>query len=82
MMCAPVASLSNEEGPMKYTELLVGAALMIGSIWSIWVSMPVDGKVRSFLQNDQVQAYYAVALLVGFLFGVVNVVAGLIAMMG
>jgi hypothetical protein len=64
------------------TYVLIGAALIIASIATLWVSMPVDGKVRTFLQNDQVQAYYAVAVLIGFGIGVISVVVGVTAMMG
>jgi hypothetical protein len=64
------------------TYVLIGAALIIASIATLWVSMPVDGKVRSFLRNDQVQAYYAVAVLIGFGIGVISVAVGLTAMMG
>jgi hypothetical protein len=43
---------------------------------------PRDGKVRSFLRNDQVQAYYTVALIAALGSGILNVVLGLMAMIG
>ena len=53
---------------MVAVELFVGAAFLIATAFAFWIALPQDGQVRSFLRSDQVQAYYAVALLVGFVF--------------
>jgi hypothetical protein len=47
-----------------------------------WLALPRDGKVRSFLRNDQAQAYYTVALIAALVGGILNVVLGLMAMIG
>ena len=65
---------------MVTTELLVGAVLLIASAVAFWLALPRGGQVRSFLRNDQAQAYYAVGVLVGSVLGLVNVVVGLIGM--
>jgi hypothetical protein len=44
--------------------------------------LPRDGKVRNFLRNDQVQAYYAVGLVALLAGGVMSVVLVLMAMIG
>ena len=67
---------------MVAVELFVGAAFLIATAFAFWIALPQDGQVRSFLRSDQVQAYYAVALLVGFVFEFVNIVLGLTAVIG
>jgi membrane protein YqaA with SNARE-associated domain len=44
---------------------------------AFWLALPQDGKVRSFLRNEQVQAYYTVALIAALSGGILNVVLGL-----
>jgi hypothetical protein len=60
----------------------VGAIFLIAFGLAFWLALPRDGKVRSFLRNDQVQAYYAVGLVVLLAGGVVSVVFVLAAMIG
>jgi hypothetical protein len=67
---------------MVAVEILVGAAFLIAAAVALWIALPRGGQVRGFLSNDQAQAYYAVAVLVGFVFGVVNIVRGLTAAAG
>ena len=62
---------------MVAVELLVGAIVLIVSASAFWFALPRDGKVRGFLRNDQAQAYYAVAVVVGFVMGVVTFGLGL-----
>jgi hypothetical protein len=67
---------------MVAVEIFVGVAFIIASALAFWIALPRHGQVRSFLSSDQAQAYYAVALLIGFVFGVVNIVRGLTATVG
>jgi hypothetical protein len=62
---------------MVAAEIFVGVALVIAAAVAFWMALPRSGHVRSFLRNEQVQAYYAVA---GF--GVVNIVRGMIGATG
>jgi hypothetical protein len=39
--------------------VLSGIAIAI-SLFALWAGMPRDRQVRSFLRNDDVQAYYVV----------------------
>ncbi len=63
-------------------EFLVGAVLLVASGLAFWFALPRDGKVRGYLRNDKVQAYYTVAILGAFVLGLLNVVLGLIALSG
>jgi hypothetical protein len=47
-----------------------------------WIALPRDGQVRSFLRNDQVQAYYTIGIIVLFGLGVVNIALGLMEIVG
>ena len=38
---------------------LVGVMLLVASVVAFWFALPQGGEVRSFLRNDQFQAYYA-----------------------
>jgi hypothetical protein len=68
--------------PIDAARYLLGIAFIVASSVAFWIALPRDGQVRSFLRNDQFQAYYAVALLISFVFGVVNIVRGLTATIG
>ena len=70
-----VVSPKRRESRMVAVELLVGAIFIIASASAFW-SLPRDGEVRGYLRNEQVQAYYAVALVVGFIVGVVSLLLG------
>ena len=61
-------------------QFLVGTILLVAFGLAFWLALPRDGQVRSFLRNDQVQAYYTVALIAAFGSGILNVVLGLMAM--
>lgn len=63
-------------------QFLAGTILLIAFGLAFWLALPRDGKVRSFLRNEQVQAYYTVAMLAALFGGILNVVLGLIAIMG
>jgi hypothetical protein len=52
------------------------------SVLAFWFALARDGQVRSFLQNDEVQAYYTVAIIVVFAIGVLNLALGLMNMLG
>jgi hypothetical protein len=65
--------------PMQF---FVGTILLVAFCLAFWLALPRDGKVRSFLRNDQTQAYYTVAMIAALAGGVLNVVLGLIAMIG
>ena len=62
---------------MVAVELLVGAILIIISVSAFWFALPQHGEVRSYLRNEQVQAYYTVALVTGSVAGVVGLMLGL-----
>jgi hypothetical protein len=61
---------------MVAVELLLGAIFTIVSVSAFWFALPRDGEVRGYLRNEQVQAYYTVALVVGFVVGVGSLVLG------
>ena len=63
-------------------QFLVGTILLVACGLAFWLALPRHGEVRSFLRNDQVQAYYTVALVVALGGGIANVLLGLIAMFG
>jgi membrane protein YqaA with SNARE-associated domain len=58
-------------------QFLVGTILLVAFGLAFWLALPQDGKVRSFLRNEQVQAYYTVALVAALSGGILNVVLGL-----
>ena len=60
--------------------LSVGAVLLVASVMAFWFALPKDGEVRKYLRNDQVQAYYTVIILGGFVIGLLNVVLGLVSL--
>jgi hypothetical protein len=63
-------------------QFLTGAILLVAFGLAFWLALPRDGKVRRFLRNDQVQAYYTVALMAALAGGILNAVLGLMAMIG
>lgn len=62
--------------------LSVGAVLLIASVLAFWFALPQDGEVRRYLRNDQIQGYYVVAIIGGFVIGLLNVVLGLVSLFG
>ena len=53
-------------------QFLAGVILFVAFGLAFWLALPRDGKVRSFLRNDQVQAYYTVALIALLGGGILN----------
>ena len=46
------------------------------------MAMPVDGKVRPYLRNDDVQSYYAVLLVLGLVFGLLSSLVRIVILLG
>jgi hypothetical protein len=63
-------------------QLIIGVILLVAFGVAFRLALPRDGKVRSFLRNDQVQAYYTVGLVGALAGGILNVVLGWMAMIG
>lgn len=59
---------------------LVGVMLLVASVVAFWFALPQSGEVRSFLRNDQFQAYYAVAILGALVMGLLYTVLGLVSL--
>ena len=53
-------------------QLALSLALLAVSVVVFRIAMPVDGKVRPYLRNDDVQSYYAVLLVLGLVFGLLS----------
>lgn len=62
---------------MAAVELIVGGILVTASVFLLMIALPKDGEVRSFLRNEHVQAYYTIAILGAFVYGMVNLVVGI-----
>ena len=62
------------------TTLVFGAASLVIGLLGFWVALPRGGKVRSFLRNDDVQAYYVVIMIVLIAMGAVSVMSGLFSL--
>jgi hypothetical protein len=62
---------------MHVQEILLGMAFIGAASLAWWIALPRDGEVREFLRNDQVQAYYAVAILGSYGIGLANIITGL-----
>lgn len=61
-------------------ELVVGATLLVAFGVAVWLALPKGGEVRRYLRNDQVQAYYAVAILGALVMGLLYTALGLVAL--
>jgi len=61
-------------------QLLLAVAVLVASVLGFLVALPKDGQVRPFLRSDQLQSYYAVAVLGGFTGGLLYTVLGLISL--
>jgi len=59
---------------------VIGVMLLVASVAAFWFALPQGGEVRSFLRNDDFQAYYAVAILGGLLMGLLYTVLGLVSL--
>jgi len=58
----------------------IGVILLASSSLAMWFALPRDGEVRRFLRNDQVQGYYAVAVIGGLVMGLLYTVLGLVSL--
>ena len=63
-------------------QFLAGTILLVAFGLAFWLALPRHGEVRSFLRNDQVQAYYTVALIALLGSGIVSIILGFMAMIG
>jgi len=61
-------------------ELILGIVLLAASFGGLWVSRPVDGQVKSFVQGGR-DVYIAIAITVGIGLGISAFVAGVAALM-
>jgi hypothetical protein len=64
---------------MSVTTIIFGAAALVIGLLGFWIALPRDGQVRSFLRNDDVQAYYVVITIVVAAMGAVSLLSGLVA---
>ncbi len=62
-------------------QFLGGVVLLVVSLFLYWHALPKHGEVRSYLRNDQVQAYYVVALVGGIFGGALLTVLGVISLL-
>jgi hypothetical protein len=63
-------------------QLVLSLALLAVSMVAFRFAMPVDGKVRPYLRNDDVQSYYAVLLVLGLVFGLISSIFGIVQLAG
>jgi hypothetical protein len=61
---------------MAAVELIVGGILVAASVFALMIALPKDGEVRSLLRNEHAQAYYAIAIIGAFVYGMVNLFVG------
>ena len=61
---------------MAVFELIVGVILVAASVFALVIALPKDGEVRPFLRNEHAQAYYTIVIMGAFVYGVVNLFAG------
>lgn len=59
-------------------QLVLSLALLAVSVVAFRFAMPVDGNVRPYLRNDDVQSYYAVLLVLGLVFGLLSSIFGIV----
>ena len=52
--------------------LAISLPIFVVSLVAFRFAMPVNGQVRPYLRNDDVQAYYAVVLVLGLVFGLLG----------
>ncbi len=62
---------------MAAVELIVGAALVAASLFALVIALPKGGEVRPFLRNEHAQAYYTISVIGAFVYGAVNLFAGI-----
>jgi hypothetical protein len=63
---------------MQVLEILIGLGAIVVSLLALWIALPRDGQVRSWLLTDNRQALYAVMVLSIFAYGMANVVTGVV----
>jgi hypothetical protein len=62
-------------------EIIASVLMVVASVLAFWFALPKDGQVRGYLRNDQVQAYYAVALLGTFVGGLLFTTLGVMSLL-
>ena len=68
----------EEEVRMNLQELLLGICLVVAAGLAVWIARPRDGQVRGWVRNENAQTYYTHAIIGLLLFGLVNIVTGLV----
>ena len=63
-------------------QLAISLAIFAVSVVAFRLAMPVDGKVRPYLRNDDVQSYYAVVLVLGLVFGLLSSLVRIATLLG
>ena len=63
-------------------QLVLSLAIFAVSVVAFRFAMPVGGKVRPYLRNDDAQSYYAVVLVLGLVFGLLSSIVGIAQLMG
>jgi hypothetical protein len=63
---------------MDVGEVLLGVGLVVASALAFLIARPRDGRVRHFLRNDAMQAYFTVIILGAFTLGLVTIVTGFV----
>ena len=63
-------------------QLAISLAIFAISVVAFRLALPVDGKVRTYLRNDDVQSYYAVVLVLGLAFGLLSSLVGIAQLLG
>lgn len=62
---------------MAAVELIVGAIMVVASLFAFWMALPKGEEVRPFLRNEHAQAYYTIAIIGVFFYGMVNLIVGI-----
>jgi Mn2+/Fe2+ NRAMP family transporter len=59
---------------------VIGVMLLVASVVAFWFALPQGGEIRSFLRNDDFQAYFAVAILGALVMGLLYTGLGLVSL--
>jgi hypothetical protein len=62
----------------KVAILIIGASALLLGLIGFLAAMPRAGRLRRFLRNDDVQAYYVVTMIVLVAMGAVTLVSALV----
>jgi hypothetical protein len=63
---------------VNVVEVLIGVGAIVMSVLALWIALPREGQVRSWLRSHTNQALYAVMVLSIFAYGMANIVTGLV----